>query len=71
MNEPPIQDMPLPDEPPAPAGPEPIIDAQIVSDDTQAAKWFTIAFMIAIVLLTIFAIVFWVSFVRSNIFGAS
>jgi hypothetical protein len=68
MNEPPIEDVSLPSEPPAD---EPIIDAEIVSNETQAAKWFTIAFMIAIVLLTLFAIIFWVSFVRTNILGAN
>jgi heme/copper-type cytochrome/quinol oxidase subunit 2 len=59
-----------------PAGPEsdpvePMIEGKVAADEMQAAKWFTIAFMIAIALVTIFVIVFWISFVRSNIFGAN
>ena len=53
--------------------PEPVIDPipqpPPESKDAQAAKWFTIAFLIVIVLLTVFISVFWVSLVRTYIFG--
>ena len=46
-----------------------MLEPAMTPNEMQAAKWFTIAFMIAIVVLVIFAIVFWISFVRTNVLG--
>jgi hypothetical protein len=54
--------------PPVPPD-EPMPEPQVTSNEFQGAKWFSIAFMIAIAVLMIFAIIFWISFVRTNVFG--